>query len=172
MRLITALKKDLEAALKNDPAANSRAEVIFLYPGFHAVVGYRLSNWLWHANYKFLARLLSRFTQIISGVDIHPGAEIGAGFFIDHAYGVVIGETAIVGNNVTIFHGVTLGGKDNIKTKRHPTIGDNTMIGAGAKILGDITIGSNSIVGANSVVTRSFPDNSTIVGIPGKLKTN
>ncbi len=153
---------------KNDPAIKSSLEV-FLYPCLYSMMFHRIANPLYKLKMYFLARLISQVSRLLTGIEIHPGATIGHNFFIDHGMGVVIGETTIIGNNVTIFHGVTLGGVGYSKSKRHPTIGNNVVIGAGAKVLGAIDIGDNSKIGANSVVLKSIPANSTAVGIPAKI---
>lgn len=163
------LKYDLNRILKEDPAARSKIEVFFLYPCIHALIVYRLAHKLYTHKWFFLARLLSQINRFFTGIEIHPGAKIGKGLFIDHGMGVVIGETAEVGDDVTIYHGVTLGGTGKDKGKRHPTIGDNVIIGAGAKVLGPITIGDNVKIGANSVVLKDVIINSTAVGIPAKV---
>lgn len=161
------IKSEIKNIREKDPAIKSNLEV-FLYPSFKALIYYKIAHFLFLRKHYFLARLLSERAKRRTGIEIHPGAIIGKNVFIDHGMGVVIGETAIVGDNVVIYHGVTLGGTQNIKTKRHPTILDNVMIGAGAKVLGNITIGANSKIGANAVVTKDIPANSTVVGIPGK----
>lgn len=163
------LNYDLDRVLKEDPAARSKLEVFLLYPSINALIVYRIAHKLYNKKCFFLARLLSQLARFFTGIEIHPGAKIGKGLFIDHGMGVVIGETAEVGDNVTIYHGVTLGGTGKDKGKRHPTIKDNVIIGAGAKILGPITIGNNVKVGANSVVLKDVPDNATAVGIPAKI---
>jgi len=164
------LRRDLHAARDRDPAARSTFEVALLYPGVHAIWSHRLANWLWRHRRRFTARALSQWTRWSTGIEIHPGATIGAGLFIDHGMGVVIGETSVVGEDVTIYHGVTLGGTTFERgAKRHPTIGDRVVIGAGAKVLGAIEIGSDSRIGANSVVVRSVPANSVVVGVPGQV---
>jgi serine O-acetyltransferase len=163
------MKRDLEAAMARDPAARSKAEVAFLYPGVHAIWLYRLGHVLWGKGHFFAARALSMFGRFLTGVEIHPAAKIGPGLFIDHATGVVIGETAELGSDVTLYHGVTLGGRSLAKGKRHPTLGDRVVVGAGAKILGPITIGAGTNVGANSVVLESMPPNAVVVGVPGKV---
>ena len=155
--------------LDRDPAARNTLEVLLCYPGLHAIWAHRLSHRLWRRGNKLLARIISQTMRLITGIEIHPGATLGHGFFIDHGMGVVIGETAEVGNNVTLYHGVTLGGTSLHKTKRHPTIGDNVVIGAGAKVLGAITIGNNSRIGANAVVIKSTPPDSVVVGVPGQV---
>ncbi len=163
------LHQDVQAIFERDPAARSMLEVIFCYPGLHAVWGYRLSHWLWMHGAKLLGRIVSQFFRSLTGIEIHPGATLGPSFFIDHGMGVVIGETAEVGANVTLYHGVTLGGTSLNKGKRHPTLGDNVVVGAGAKILGAITIGNNSRVGANAVVVKPVPPDSVVVGVPGEV---
>lgn len=163
------LNYDLDRVLKEDPAARSKLEVFLLYPSINALIVYRIAHKLYNKKCFFLARLLSQLARFFTGIEIHPGAKIGKGLFIDHGMGVVIGETAEVGDNVTIYHGVTLGGTGKDKGKRHPTIKDNVIIGAGAKVLGPITIGNNVKVGANSVVLKDVPDNATAVGMPAKI---
>jgi serine O-acetyltransferase len=163
--LIDAIK----AAMERDPAATSYAEIIFTYSGFHALVFYHVAHVLHKMSVPFLPRFLSQFGKWITGIEIHPGAEIGKGFFIDHGMGVVIGETTIIGENVTLFQGVTLGGTGKEKGKRHPTLKNNIVVGTGAKILGNITIGDNVMVGANAVVVRDVPEDSTVVGVPGRV---
>lgn len=163
------IRNDVRSVLERDPAARNALEVFFCYPGLHAIWAHRLAHALWQNGWKFLARLISQFSRSLTGIEIHPGATLGQNFFIDHGMGVVIGETAEVGKNVTMYHGVTLGGTSLHRTKRHPTIEDNVVIGAGAKILGAITIGANSRVGANAVVVKSAPANSVIVGVPGQI---
>jgi serine O-acetyltransferase len=167
--MFTTLKNDLKVVMERDPAARSRLEVIINYPGLHAVWNHRTAHWLWRHGFKLPGRMLSQISRFFTGIEIHPGATIGSGLFIDHGMGVVIGETAEVGNNVTLYHGVTLGGVSTEKGKRHPTIGDNVVIGAGAKVLGAITVGSGSRIGANSVVVRPVPANSVVVGVPGQV---
>ena len=162
-------KQDLQAVFERDPAVRSIFEIIFCYPGFHALQFYRLSHWLWTHEFKFAARLMSHVGRFFTGVEIHPGAKIGKGFFIDHGMGVVIGETAEIGDNCTLYHGVTLGGTSWAKEKRHPTLGDNVIVGSGAKILGPFKVGSDSKIGSNSVVVKEVPDNATVVGIPGRV---
>ena len=160
---------ELEAALTRDPAARSAWEVLFLYPGFHAVVSHRLAHQLWQWQIPLLPRLVSQLARAVTGIEIHPGAQIGRGLFIDHGMGVVIGETTIIGRNVTLFQGVTLGGTGKEKGKRHPTLGDNVVVGTGAKVLGNLTIGDNVQIGANAVVIRDVPANSVVVGVPGRI---
>lgn len=161
--------EDIRAAQKKDPAAKSFLEIVFLYQGLHALVSYRVANFFYKLHLFFLARLLSQLARFTTGIEIHPGAKIGRRFFIDHGMGVVIGETAIVGDDVLLYQGVTLGGTGLEKGKRHPTIGNNVVIGGGAKILGNITVGDNSYIGANAVVIKDVPVNSTVVGVPGRI---
>jgi serine O-acetyltransferase len=163
------LCRDLRAATDRDPAARSPLEVALTYPGVHALWAHRLNHWLWERGLRLVARGGSSIARLLTGVEIHPAAVIGNGVFIDHAAGVVIGETAQVGDDVTIYQGVTLGGTSLERGKRHPTIGNRVIIGAGAKILGPITIGDDSRVGANAVVVGSVPANSVVVGIPGRI---
>lgn len=167
--MLATLRSDLQAARDRDPAARSSAEIILCYPGLHAVWSYRISHWLWRHNAKLAARLLSTVTRSVTGVDIHPAAVLGEGLLIDHATGVVIGETAEVGAQVTLYQGVTLGGTSLSKGKRHPTVGDRVTIGAGAKVLGPITVGHDSRIGANAVVVRPVPAHSVVVGVPGQV---
>ncbi|QUR68186.1 serine O-acetyltransferase [Mycobacterium spongiae] len=167
--MLAAMMRDIRAARQRDPAAPTTLEVIICYPGVHAVWGHRLGHWLWNHRARLLARALSELTRILTGVDIHPGAVIGAGVFIDHATGVVIGETAEVGDDVTLYHGVTLGGSGIDCGKRHPTVGDHVTIGAGAKVLGPIKIGEGSRIGANAVVVKPVPPDSVVVGVPGQI---
>ena len=164
-----SIRKDLDSVLERDPAARSRLEVFLVYSGLHAIWAHRVTHWLWIHNLKFLGRWLSQVARNLTGVEIHPGAILGQGFFIDHGMGVVIGETAEVGADVTLYHGVTLGGTSLEKGKRHPTIGDRVVIGTGAKVLGAITIGDDSRIGANAVVVKSVPANSVVVGVPGQI---
>jgi serine O-acetyltransferase len=163
------VRADISCVRQRDPAARYTLEILLTYPGVHAVLCYRVAHRLWQWRFGFLARLLSWFARLISNVDIHPGATIGSGFFIDHGAGVVIGETAEIGDDVTMYHGVTLGGTSWSPGKRHPTVQDGVLIGAGAKILGPITIGRGVRVGANSVVMDDVPPGMTVVGIPGKI---
>jgi len=160
---------EIKSAQKKDPAAKSFLEILFLYQGLHALVSYRLAHLLYRMRLFFLARLFSQTARFMTGIEIHPGAKIGKGLFIDHGMGVVIGETAIVGDDVLMYQGVTLGGTGLEHGKRHPTIGNNVVIGAGAKILGNITVGDNSYIGSNAVVIKDVPPNSTIVGVPGRI---
>ncbi|MEY4592495.1 MAG: hypothetical protein RIR18_1390, partial [Pseudomonadota bacterium] len=163
------LKEDLACVFQRDPAARSTLEVLTTYPGVHAILFHRLSHKLWNAGWRFSARFLSFLARTFTNVDIHPGAAIGRRFFIDHGAGVVIGETAIVGNDVTLYHGVTLGGTSWNKGRRHPTLSDGVVVGAGAKILGPITVGERVRVGANSVVVKNVPADRTVVGVPGRI---
>jgi len=163
------IRKDFRAALSMDPAATSKLEVALTYAGFHALLLYRFAHWLWKKRIPFVPRALSQFARLITGIEIHPGATIGAGLFIDHGMGVVIGETTEIGDNVTLFQGVTLGGTGKQRGKRHPTLGSHVVVGAGAKVLGPIIIGDYVKIGANSVVLQDVPDHSTVVGIPGKI---
>lgn len=162
-------REEVKAIRERDPAATSSAEVIFTYSGLHVIIFYRISSALRNIGVPFLPRFLSQTAKCITGIEVHPGAKIGKGFFVDHGMGVVIGETTVIGNNVTVFQGVTLGGTGKERGKRHPTIGNNVVIGAGAKVLGNITIGNNVNIGANAVVIRDVPDNSTVVGVPGRI---
>lgn len=167
--MIATLKEDMRVVFERDPAVRSVLEIIFCYPGFHAVLFYRLGHGLWRRKFYFLARLVSHLGRFFTGIEIHPGAKIGRGFFIDHGMGVVIGETAEIGENCTLYHGVTLGGTSWAKEKRHPTLGNNVVVGSGAKILGPFTVGDNSKIGSNSVVVKEVPPNSTVVGVPGRI---
>jgi serine O-acetyltransferase len=160
---------DLDRIIENDPAARNRLEVFLLYPSVHAVIWHNMARPFYKGRMFFISRLISQVGRFFTGIEIHPGAKIGKGLFIDHGMGVVIGETAEVGDNVTIYHGVTLGGTGKGVGKRHPTVGNNVMIGSGAKILGPITIGNNVKIGANAVVLFDIPNNSTVVGIPGRI---
>jgi len=164
------VREDIASAKLRDPAARGAAEIAVLYSGLHAIWSYRVANALWRRGWHFPARALSQLTRWLTGVEIHPGATIGRRFFIDHGMGVVIGETAEVGDDVMIYHGVTLGGRTRDAGKRHPTLGDGVAVGAGAKILGPVTIGAGSVVGANAVVTRDAPEDSVLVGVPAKAR--
>lgn len=166
---MSAIRKDLESVMKHDPAARNRFEVILTYSGFHALVMYRFAHFMYVHNYKLVARVVSQIAKFFTGIEIHPGAKIGSGVFIDHGEGVVIGETAEIGNNVVIYQGVTLGGTGKDKGKRHPTIEDNVMISAGAKVLGPFTVGKNAKIGAGSIVLNEVPANATVVGVPGRV---
>ena len=160
---------DIRAAQKRDPAAQGFLEVLLLYQGLHALIYHRIAHFLYNLRLYLFARMLSQFARFLTGIEIHPGAKIGKRFFIDHGMGVVIGETAIIGDDVLLYQGVTLGGTGLEKGKRHPTIGNNVVIGGGAKVLGNITVGDNSYIGANAVVIKDVPPNSTVVGVPGKI---
>ncbi|HBI7043582.1 TPA: serine O-acetyltransferase [Clostridium perfringens] len=164
------LKYDIENVMKNDPAARTKLEVLLLYQSIHVLIFYRIAHGLYKIKLFFLARLISQLGRFFTGIEIHPGAKIGKGLFIDHGMGVVIGETAEIGDNVTIYHGVTLGGTGKDKGKRHPTIGNNVIIGCWAKILGPISIGDGAKIGANSVVLKNVPKGKTAVGIPAVIK--
>lgn len=163
------LKDYLKIVPVRDPAARSSLEIITAYPGLHAISLHRMSHFLWQSGFQWLARMLSQFGRWITGIEIHPGAVIGRRFFIDHGMGIVIGETAEIGDDCTLYHGVTLGGTTWKKEKRHPTLGDNVVVGAGAKILGPIKIGDNARVGSNSVVVKDVPEGATVIGIPGRV---
>jgi serine O-acetyltransferase len=167
--LLALIREDVNTVVELDPAAKSRLEVFLCYAGLHAVWGYRITHWFWSHGFFLLGRWLSQVVRLLTGVEIHPGAQIGRRLFIDHGLGVVIGETAVVGNDVTLYQGVTLGGTGKEHGKRHPTIEDDVVIGGGAKVLGNITVGRNCRIGAGSVVLRSVPENSTVVGVPGHI---
>ena len=167
--MFSRLRKDIDAVFLRDPAARSRIEIMTAYPGLHAMWFYRMAHWFWDHRLFWLGRFLSHVGRMFSGIEIHPGAKIGPGLFIDHGMGVVIGETAEIGANATLYHGVTLGGTSWNKGKRHPTLEDDVVVGAGAKILGPITIGARTRVGANAVVVKSVPPDSVVVGIPGRV---
>lgn len=167
--LVALIREDVAAVRDSDPAAKSTLEVLLCYSGLHAVWFYRVNHWFWKHRFRLLARWLSQFARLLTGVEIHPGAQIGRRLFIDHGMGVVIGETAIVSDDVTLYQGVTLGGTGKEHGKRHPTIEENTVIGTGAKVLGNITVGKNCRIGAGSVVLRSVPEHSTVVGVPGHI---
>ncbi|GAB6168020.1 serine O-acetyltransferase [Clostridium carnis] len=166
--MFSNLKYDLENIVRNDPAARSKAEVLLLYPCIHAIIAYRISHFLYKHKRFFLARFVSQISRFFTGIEIHPGAKIGKGLFIDHGMGVVIGETTEIGDNVTIYHGVTLGGTGKNKGKRHPTVEDNVVIGAGAKVLGAIILKKGCKIGANTVVLKDVPEGATAVGCAGK----
>lgn len=168
-RGLRALQRDVRAARERDPAARSALEVALCYPGVHAIWGYRVTHWLWARQLRLPARLLSEIVRVFTGVDIHPGASLGPGLFIDHATGVVIGETAQVGADVTMYQGVTLGATSRDRGKRHPTIGDRVVIGAGAKVLGPVTIGAGAVIGANAVVVKPVPPGAVVAGVPGQI---
>lgn len=163
------LKETIDCVFERDPAARTAFEVLTNYPGVHAILLHRISHRLWRANWKWLARTLSTFSRWITGIEIHPGATIGQRFFIDHGMGVVIGETAVIGNDCTLYHGVTLGGTTWQKGKRHPTLGNDVVVGAGAKVLGPIMIHHGARIGSNAVVVKDVPEGATVVGIPGKV---
>jgi serine O-acetyltransferase len=163
------IKEDISVALERDPAARNSWEVLLCYPGVHALIGYRITSWLWKHDFKLSGRLISYFLRWITGIEIHPAAKIGRRFFIDHGMGVVIGETSEVGDNVFIYHGVTLGGLSTKLGKRHPTICDNVVIGAGAQVLGPVTVGMNTKIGSGSVVLQNVPEYSTVIGVPGRV---
>jgi serine O-acetyltransferase len=167
--MFKGLLSDARSIASRDPAAKSTLEVFLLYPGFHALIYHRISHWLYKRKMLFLARCVSQFARFATGIEIHPGAVLGRGLFIDHGMGIVIGETAEVGDNCTIYHGVTLGGTGKDKGKRHPTIGNNVLIGAGAKLLGPITVGDNVMIGAGSVVLDDVPPETTVAGIKARV---
>ncbi|MDA8233919.1 MAG: serine O-acetyltransferase [Clostridia bacterium] len=167
--MFSRIKKDIKVIFERDPAAKSVWEVVLCYPGLHAVILHRLAHYFYQKGWVIIPRLISQISRWITGIEIHPGAKIGEGLFIDHGTGVVIGETAEVGNNVTIYQGVTLGGTGKERGKRHPTVGNNVVISAGAKIIGSFTVGDNARIGAGSVVTKPVPPNTTVVGVPGKV---
>lgn len=163
---MASIRDEIDSIMARDPAARTRWEVIFCYAGFHALVLHRAAHWLWQRELKLVARMLASITRMLTAIEIHPGATIGEKFFIDHGFGVVIGETAIIGNHVTMYHGVTLGGTSLTRGKRHPTIEDDVIIGAGAQVLGPITVGKAARVGSNAVVVKDVREGATVVGIP------
>jgi len=167
--MFRAIREQIDTVFRDDPAAKSTVEIFFCYPGFHAILLHRLAHRVHAAGFALLARILAQVNRSLTGIEIHPGARIGRRFFIDHGMGVVIGETTIIGDDVLLYQGVTLGGTGKEKGKRHPTVGNNVVIGTGAKILGNIRIGNHTKVGAGSVVIRSVPDNSTVVGVPARV---
>ncbi len=167
--MLRTIKEQVDTIFREDPAARSVIEVLLCYPGLHAVLLHRIAHMLYGWNLKLLARIVSQIARGLTGIEIHPGATIGRRFFIDHGMGVVIGETTIIGDDVILYQGVTLGGTGKARGKRHPTIGNRVVVGTGAKVLGDITLGDNVKVGAGSVVVHSVPDDSTVVGIPGRI---
>jgi serine O-acetyltransferase len=167
--MLKTIHHDIQVVFERDPAARSVVEILLCYPGLHALWGYRLAHWLWVHQVRVLARWVSHVTRWLTGIEIHPGAQIGPGFFIDHGMGVVIGETTEIGKDVTLYHGVTLGGTSLERIKRHPTLEDRVVVGAGAKILGPITIGAGSRIGANAVVVKPVPPNAVVVGVPGQI---
>ncbi len=164
-----SFREDIKTVFERDPAARSLIEVLTCYPGLRAIWMHRVAHFLWKKGFRLLARMISEFSRFLNGIEIHPGAQIGRRFFIDHGMGVVIGETTIIGDDCTLYQGVTLGGTGKEKGKRHPTLGNGVVVGAGAKILGNITIGDNARIGAGSVVVRSVPPNCTVVGVPGRI---
>lgn len=169
MKLIRSIRNDVQAVFAHDPAVRNVWEIFFAYPGFHARQFHRVSRTLWKWHVPFFPRLISHIGRFFTGIEIHPGAEVGEGFFIDHGMGVVIGETSVIGDNVVLYQGVTLGGTSLQKKKRHPTLGNNVVVGSGAKLIGAITIGDNVKVGSGSVVVNSVPSNATVVGVPGRV---
>jgi serine O-acetyltransferase len=169
MSKLKTIRDDIESVFERDPAARNWLEVLLNYPGLHALWGYRIAHWFWKHNFKLIGRLFSQLVRSLTGIEIHPGASIGPRFFIDHGMGVVIGETTEIGSDVTLYHGVTLGGTSLHKGKRHPTLGSRVVVGAGAKILGAIEIGDDSRIGANAVVVKPVPPNSVVVGVPGQI---
>ncbi|GAB3617826.1 serine O-acetyltransferase [Okibacterium endophyticum] len=168
--MLRSIREDITAARVHDPAARGSVEIFLTYSGLHAIWAHRVNHWLWMRGVRFPARVCSQLTRFLTGIEIHPGAKIGRRFFIDHGMGVVVGETAEVGDDVFLYHGVTLGGKSSGKGKRHPTIGDGVTIGAGAKVLGPVVIGSGSVIGANAVVTKDAPPRSLLVGVPAVVR--
>ena len=170
LKAIKELYRDAKNISKKDPASKNVIYVMLLYPGFHALLLYRIAHFFSNMKLKFIARLISQFARLITGIEIHPGAKIGKRLFIDHGMGIVIGETTTIGDNCIIYHGVTLGGTGKDKYKRHPDLGSNVIVGCGAKILGPIKIGNNVKIGANAVVLKDIKDNSTVVGVPGEIK--
>lgn len=169
MKILRYIKEEIDFIKKNDPAARNIIEIIFLYQGFHAILLHRISHFLWNKGFKFPARAISHFSRFLTGIEIHPGARIGKRVFIDHGSGVVIGETAKIGNEVVIYHGVTLGATRLFKGKRHPTIGNRVIIGAGAKILGPVKVGDNVKIGAGAIVIKDVPPCSTVVPLPSRI---
>jgi serine O-acetyltransferase len=169
MNLIESIRRDIWAVFEHDPAAKNVWEIFFAYPGFHARQFHRLSHTLWNWHWPFFPRFISHLGRFCTGIEIHPGAKIGEGFFIDHGMGVVIGETSEIGDNVAMYQGVTLGGTSLLKKKRHPTLGNDVVVGAGSKLIGAITIGDGAKIGAGSVVVTSVPPHTTVVGVPGRV---
>jgi serine O-acetyltransferase len=167
--MLETIRSDIRAVFDNDPAAKGVFEVLFTYSGLHAIWSHRIAHWFYNRRMFTFARIISQISRFMTGIEIHPGARIGRRFFIDHGMGVVIGETCEIGDDVLVYHGVTLGGTGKEKGKRHPTIGNNVVISAGAKVLGSFTVGDNSRIGANSVVLNEVPSNSTVIGIPGRI---
>ncbi|MDG1731661.1 MAG: serine O-acetyltransferase [Thalassotalea sp.] len=170
--MFSRIKEDIKSVFDRDPAARTTFEVLTTYPGLHAIWGHCISHWLWQRKVKWLARFVSTFFRWLTGVEIHPGATIGRRFFIDHGMGIVIGETAEIGDDCTVYHGVTLGGTSWSAGKRHPTLGNNVVIGAGAKVLGPLMVGENARIGSNAVVIKNVPDGATVIGIPGRIVSN
>ena len=166
--MLKSLREDISSVFDRDPAARNALEVLLCYPGLHALWIYRIAHWFWVRKFFLAGRFISHLGRFLTGIEIHPGARIGRKFFIDHGMGVVIGETAEIGDNVTLYHGVTLGGVTWDRVKRHPTLGDNVVVGSGAKVLGPFTVGSGARIGSNSVVVKEVPENATVVGIPGR----
>ncbi|HZP27154.1 MAG TPA: serine O-acetyltransferase [Dehalococcoidia bacterium] len=169
MGTLRSIKNDIDAALERDPAATSRLEVVLTYPGFHARQFHRLAHWLYQRRLRLLARLVSHVCRSVTGIEIHPGATLGERLFIDHGMGVVIGETTVIGDNCHLYQGVTLGGTSTQRAKRHPTLGDNVVVGAGAQIIGAVNVGAGAKIGAGSVVASNVPENATVVGVPGHV---
>jgi len=167
--MLERLKRDIRVVFERDPAARSTLEVLLCYPGVKAIWAHRVAHWFWVRNWRLLARMISQISRFFTQIEIHPGATIGEGFFIDHGSGIVIGETAEIGKNVTLYQGVTLGGTGHEKGKRHPTLGDNVVVGNGARVLGSFTVGADSRIGAGAVVLREVPPDSTVVGNPGRI---
>jgi serine O-acetyltransferase len=167
--MFETVRRDIQAARDRDPAARSTLEILFCYPGLHAVWLHRIAHWWWNRGFLFIGRFISHLNRFLTGIEIHPAARLGPGLFIDHGMGVVIGETTEIGENVTIYQGVTLGGTSLERKKRHPTIGNNVIIGTGAKILGPFKVGDNSKIGSGSVVVKEVPPNSVVVGVPGRV---
>lgn len=169
IKILKTIIKDIQITLERDPASRNYLEIIFCYPGFHALILYRIAHWFWLKGFMLIGRLISYLSRMFTGIEIHPGAKIGEGFFIDHGMGVVIGETAEILDNCTIYQGVTLGGLSLKKEKRHPTLDHHVVVGAGAKVLGPVFVGANCKIGAGSVVLEDVPPNSTVIGIPGRI---
>ncbi len=167
--MLSHVRRDIQSILDRDPAATSKVEAFFMYPGLHALWAHRVAHWFYRRRLRLVARFISEIARFVTGIEIHPGATIGEGFFVDHGMGTVIGETTEIGNNVTLYQGVTLGGTGKEKGKRHPTLEDNVVIGVGATVLGSITVGQNAKVGAGAVVVNPVPPNSTVVGVPGHV---
>jgi serine O-acetyltransferase len=167
--MLDRIRADIQAALQRDPAARSALEVLVCYPGLHAVVLHRVAHWLWLRRLRLTARFFSQINRLMTGIEIHPGAQIGNGLFIDHGMATVIGETSEIGDNCTLYQGVTLGGTGKEQGKRHPTLGNNVVVGVGAAVLGSITVGDNALIGAGSVVLRPVPANTTVVGVPARV---